>query len=189
MSRVPLDDNKMLELDSSNIKQAEDSDIFIWNEKLATLDRNFETQLNLDDSVVVSNPNNQIFRKQAQQTNEKPESNNFTFNVKNSELIFNKKKKENVNENFQKWKESEQEKKEKEQLLENIRLSGFKQSKEFSEGLESSLKTGESSRLKKKSGEDSRQASEKQSQHMSLKIELQFRFLNQFFFILVIVPN
>jgi hypothetical protein len=156
MSRVPLENNEILDLDSSNIKQTEDSDMFIWNEKLATLDRNFETQLNLDDSVVVSRSNNPKAGKGKVDVKD-----NFTFKVKNSELIFNKKKVGQKEGAYEEWEKTERE---RETLIENIRLSGYKKSRETSGALESSLRTGDSSNIQgKPSMENSHHTSGRQS--------------------------
>ena len=154
----------MLGLDNSNIQHPDDSNIFIWNEKLATLDRNWETQLNLDNSQVAPNSENITFDEN-EKTKNKNEDNNFIFDVKTNELIFNKKQTQNVQKDFQKWKRNEQEKKETDILMENIRLSSFKKSRNTSGALESSLRTGDSSKIKS-TKDNSHQESEKQSGYM-----------------------
>ena len=161
MSRVPLGNSQMMDLDSSNIKQTEDSDIFICNEKLATLDRNFETILNLDNSLVGQNSGAGAFKKQDRKGSGQRPQNNFTFNVKNTELIFNKRKPGGKVEKFEEYQRAEQD---KETLIENIRLSGYKKSRDTSGALEGSLRTGDSSHgLTRPSIENSHHNSGKQS--------------------------
>ena len=127
-------DMEIGDLDNSNIKKADDSDLFMMTDQLEMLDRKFETELNLGDSILVSEKN---IYKEKEGTNSKKrddQRNNFTFNVQNSEIVFNKKKVEDVGPSFEKWQRKEKERKEKELLIYNITLSGMKKnSKENSE--------------------------------------------------------